>query len=317
MGRNRVNSIVIETDKLSKSFGTFKAVDNVSFRVGQGSIFGLLGANGAGKSTLIRMLCGLLSTSSGTGKVAGFDINKEPESIKRKIGYMSQKFSLYNDLTVHENIEFFGGVYGLTKAHIKERAAWVVKMAGLEGREEDLTHNLSGGWKQRLALGCAVIHNPQILFLDEPTGGVDPVSRKMFWDLINELASGGTTILVTTHYLDEAEYCNRIMLMHGGQKIAIGSPGELKSEHIKETLLEITCSDCSRASEILINRDWVLDSSLFGTRIHVLVRDETDAIINIKKILPEAGIDLTSVEKTNPSLEDVFIRLIEEKSKKE
>jgi ABC-2 type transport system ATP-binding protein len=312
-----VNSIIIETDRLSKLFGSFKAVNEVSFTVPRGTIFGLLGANGAGKSTLIRMLCGLLNATSGRGRVAGFNINTEPELIKRKIGYMSQKFSLYNDLTVYENIEFFGGVYGLEKQTIKQRAAWAVEMAGLRGREHDLTRELSGGWKQRLALGCAVIHTPDILFLDEPTGGVDPVSRRVFWELINGLSLQGTTVLVTTHYLDEAEYCHRIMLMHEGQKIAEGSPRELKADYITDTLLEILSSDCSRCAEMLSPQDWVLDCSLFGTKLHILVNKEMNEPEKVKDFFADSDIRVHSVEKISPSLEDVFIHLIEEKTKKE
>ncbi len=220
----------IETDRLTRRFGAFTAVDGVSFAVPPGTIFGLLGANGAGKSTTIRMLCGLLRSSAGTARVAGFDINRRPEEVKRSIGYMSQRFSLYLDLTVRENIRFFGGIYGLSLERLDERLAWVAGMAGLTGREDSLTGSLSGGWRQRLALGCAVLHDPPILFLDEPTAGVDPLSRRDFWELINRLAADGTTVLVTTHYLDEAEYCNRLVLMHAGRVVAEGSPAQLKEE---------------------------------------------------------------------------------------
>jgi ABC-2 type transport system ATP-binding protein len=219
----------IEALELTKRFGGFTAVDAVSFSVPRGSIFGLLGANGAGKSTVIRMLCGLLRSTSGTATVAGLDINRQSERIKWNIGYMSQRFSLYLDLTVRENIRFFGGIYGLSGEEIVRRLEWVAEMAGLRERLDDLTGELSGGWRQRLALGCAIMHHPRILFLDEPTAGVDPVSRRGFWELINELAAGGTTVLVTTHYLDEAEYANRILLIHAGRVIASGAPGELKT----------------------------------------------------------------------------------------
>jgi ABC-2 type transport system ATP-binding protein len=218
----------VEARELTKRFGSFTAVDRVSFNLDRGSIFGLLGANGAGKSTIIRMLCGLLRSSAGTARVAGYDINTEPEQIKRNIGYMSQRFSLYLDLTVAENIRFFGGIYGLSKELIASRLRWVIEMAGLRGREDELTGRLSGGWRQRLALGCAILHRPEIVFLDEPTAGVDPLSRRDFWELINRLAEEGTTVLVTTHYLDEAEYANRILLIHAGRIVAEGSPGELK-----------------------------------------------------------------------------------------
>jgi ABC-2 type transport system ATP-binding protein len=213
-----------------KRFGPFTAVDRISFSVRTGEIFGFLGPNGAGKSTTIRMLCGLLRSSSGTARVAGFDINRQPELVKQNIGYMSQRFSLYLDLTVRENIRFFAGIYGLPRALAEERLVWVLDMAGLSGREDDLTGELAGGWRQRLALGCAILHRPPIVFLDEPTAGVDPLSRRDFWELINGLADGGTTVLVTTHYLDEAEYANRILLLHAGRIVAQGSPGELKRQ---------------------------------------------------------------------------------------
>jgi ABC-2 type transport system ATP-binding protein len=220
----------VEAHGLTRRFGSFTAVDAVSFSVPRGTILGLLGANGAGKSTTIRMLCGLLRSSSGTARVAGFDINRQPELVKRNIGYMSQRFSLYLDLTVRENIRFFAGIYGLPRALAEERLVWVLDMAGLSGREDDLTGELAGGWRQRLALGCAILHRPPIVFLDEPTAGVDPLSRRDFWELINGLADGGTTVLVTTHYLDEAEYANRILLLHAGRIVAQGSPGELKRQ---------------------------------------------------------------------------------------
>ena len=224
---------------LTKKFGGFTAVDAVSFEVGRGAIFGFLGANGAGKSTTIRMLCGLLDPTSGTATVGGFDVGREPERVKRVIGYMSQKFSLYEDLTVVENIRFFGGVYGLAAKAVEARLPWVLEMAGLKGRERSLTRTLSVGWKQRLALGCAVLHEPEIVFLDEPTGGVDPASRRRFWELINELSERKVTVFVTTHYLDEAEYCNDIRLIHAGRIVAGGSPRELKDEVIRNPILEV------------------------------------------------------------------------------
>jgi len=231
--------LAIEVKSLSKRFGDFVAVDAVSFEVERGRIFGFLGANGAGKSTTIRMLCGLLDPTSGTATVGGYDIRREPERVKRVIGYMSQKFSLYEDLTVVENIRFFGGAYGLAKKAVDARLAWVLEMAGLAGRERSLTRTLSVGWKQRLALGCAILHEPQIVFLDEPTGGVDPASRRRFWELINDLSERGITVFVTTHYLDEAEYCNDIRLIHAGRIVAGGSPGELKTKVIRNPILEV------------------------------------------------------------------------------
>jgi len=229
----------IEVLNLTRRFGTFTAVDNVSFEVERGSVFGLLGANGAGKSTTIRMLCGLLKPSGGTARVDGEDVSRAQERVKRRIGYMSQRFSLYRDLTVGENITFFAGMYGLSGREIEARREWVLEMAGLTGREQTMAADLSGGWAQRLALGCAVLHRPPVLFLDEPTGGVDPVSRREFWDLINDLAEGGTTVIVTTHYMDEAEYCNTIHLMYGGKIVAAGPPTELRRRYGADSLEDV------------------------------------------------------------------------------
>ncbi|MBD3169240.1 MAG: ATP-binding cassette domain-containing protein, partial [candidate division Zixibacteria bacterium] len=252
----------IIVDDLTKKFGGFTAVDSVSFDVEHGAIFGFLGANGAGKSTTIRMLCGLLDSTSGTATVAGYDINRDAEKIKENIGYMSQKFSLYQDLTVEENIEFYGGIYGLSEKRIEERKQWILDMSGLGGREKSLTGELSGGWKQRLALGCAILHEPQIVFLDEPTGGVDPISRRNFWELINGLSEEGTTVFVTTHYLDEAEYCGKIMLIQAGKIVAGGSPQQLKSEHIRNPMLEVECDNVIEAMEVLQREDWVVETSV-------------------------------------------------------
>ena len=229
----------IEVSGLTKKFGDFVAVNSISFRVRKGEIFGFLGANGAGKSTTIRMLCGLLNPTAGGAIVGGFSVGTQPEKVKERIGYMSQKFSLYEDLTVVENIRFFGGIYGLRRSRVRTRLPWILEMAGLGGREHSLTRELAGGWKQRLALGCALLHEPEIVFLDEPTGGVDPVSRRRFWDLIYDLSVRGVTVFVTTHYLDEAEYCHRIMLMHAGEIIAGGSPRELKDKHALATLEDV------------------------------------------------------------------------------
>ena len=239
MNENKHLQWAVEIEDLVKNFGAFTAVDHISLKVRKGEIFGFLGPNGAGKSTTIRMLCGILLPTAGKGKVSGFDIFTEPEKIKENIGYMSQKFSLYDDLTVEENLDFFSGIYRLSRGIKKERKEWALQMAGLEDRRESLTRNLAGGWKQRLALGCALLHEPEIVFLDEPTGGVDPVSRRRFWDLIYDLSVRGVTVFVTTHYLDEAEYCHRIMLMHAGEIIAGGSPRELKDKHGLATLEDV------------------------------------------------------------------------------
>ena len=305
-----MNEYAIEVKGLSKKFKDFVAVDHVSFEVEKGEIFGFLGANGAGKSTTIRMLCGLLNSSSGSATVAGFDINKNPEKVKENIGYMSQKFSLYEDLTVRENIEFFGGIYGLSRARVKERMEWVLEMAGLSGREDSLTRELAGGWKQRLALGCAVLHDPRIVFLDEPTGGVDPISRRNFWELINKLSEQGTTVMVTTHYLDEAEYCNRIILIHAGRIIAKGSPKELKEKYIQSPMLEIKCDKVVEALDLLQKQDWVIETSIFGTDLHVSVEDEAAGREKAARLLESKDITFTGIGRISPSLEDVFLHLI-------
>lgn len=306
-----MSDAAILSDGLTKRFGSFLAVDDVSFEVKRGEIFGFLGANGAGKSTTIRMLCGLLEPTSGTARVAGYDINTETEQVKKRIGYMSQRFSLYEDLTVEENIRFFGGVYGLGPGVIEERKRWIVGMAGLAGREGSLTKELSGGWKQRLALGCAIVHKPDIVFLDEPTGGVDPVSRRRFWDLINQLSTEDVTVLVTTHYLDEAEYCNSIILINAGRLIARGSPKELKSEHLTYAILEVETDDVVAAMTALETEPWVLKTSLFGTLLHVGVADEKDGRGRIASTLMAKGLGAGRVSRISPSLEDVFLHLLE------
>ena len=306
----------IEVKSLTKKFGAFTAVDAVSFEVGRGAIFGFLGANGAGKSTTIRMLCGLLNPSSGTATVGGFDITRQPERVKRVIGYMSQKFSLYEDLTVIENIRFFGGVYGLERKAIESRASWVLEMAGLKGRERSLTRTLSVGWKQRLALGCAILHEPRIVFLDEPTGGVDPAARRRFWELINELSERKVTVFVTTHYLDEAEYCNDIRLIHAGRIVAGGSPQELKTKYIQNPILEVASDRVVDALEILQKEPWVLETSIFGTSLHVSVADEDEGLRLVRDRLGREGIAIHRAERIMPSLEDVFIHKIEEQTGK-
>ncbi len=306
-----MSEFAIEVKDLTKRFGKFTAVDSISFNVKSGEVFGFLGANGAGKSTTIRMLCGLLNSTSGTATVAGYDIDSQSEEIKENIGYMSQKFSLYEDLTVRENISFFGGVYGLSNGQITSRMPWVLEMAGLKGREDSLTKELAGGWKQRLALGCAVLHEPKIVFLDEPTGSVDPVSRRNFWELINKLSESGTTVLVTTHYLDEAEYCSSILLIHAGKLIAGGSPQELKMKYIQNPILEVECDKVIEAMDILQREKWVLETSVFGTYIHVNVEDEENGKKQVQRLLSENNIVVKRVDRIMPSLEDVFIHLIE------
>jgi ABC-2 type transport system ATP-binding protein len=303
----------IEVFDLTKRFGQFTAVDRMTFSVRRGEIFGFLGANGAGKSTTIRMLCGILQPTSGRANVGGFDINTQTELVKQHIGYMSQKFSLYDDLTVEQNIRFFGGVYGLTGSRLKERMEWALNMADLKGRESSLTRTLAGGWKQRLALGCAILHQPMIVFLDEPTGGVDPISRRSFWELINQLSAEGVTVLVTTHFLDEAEYCNDIILINAGHLIATGSPLELKTRHITSPMLEVTLRGGSivEALETLRKEEWALETSVFGTKLHVMVREEQSGRAAVVRTLSRQGIAAEQITRIIPSLEDVFLYLLE------
>ena len=306
----------IEVRNLSKKFGKFTAVDDVSFDVREGEIFGFLGANGAGKSTTIRMLCGLLSPSGGTALVAGCDIRTQPEEVKLNIGYMSQRFSLYDDLTVEQNIRFYGGIYGLKREKLEQRMEWVLAMADLRGREGSLTRTLSGGWKQRLALGCAILHEPRIVFLDEPTGGVDPLARRNFWELINNLSAGGMTVLVTTHFLDEAEYCNHIILINAGKLIASGSPSELKVRYITRPILEIrvTGGKIVEALETVRACPWARETSVFGTSLHVMVEDEREGTRLVRGTLDAAGIPVRRIERIVPSLEDVFLYLLDNES---
>ncbi len=306
----------IEVENLTKLFGKFCAVDHINFEVKSGEIFGFLGANGAGKSTTIRMLCGLLQSTSGTARVGGFDINMQPEKVKEHIGYMSQKFSLYEDLTVDENINFYGKVYGLSDIELGKRKEWVLGMANLKGRERSITRTLSGGWKQRLALGCAVLHKPRIVFLDEPTSGVDPLMRRKFWELINDLSAEGVTVLVTTHFLEEAEYCNDIILINAGKIIAGGSPKELKQEHIKTPILEVQCSNVIEALSLFEKQPWVVETSVFGIYVHITVSEESIARREIARLLKERDIRLDHVERITPSLEDVFIYLLDKEAKR-
>ena len=306
------NGPAVSMQDLTKRFGDFVAVDRVSVNVAQGEIFGFLGPNGAGKSTTIRILCGLLSPSSGKATVAGFDVASESEEIKRNIGYMSQKFSLYDDLTVEENIEFFGGVYGVSSEALPARRGYVLKMAGLEEKRNTMTRLLAGGWKQRLALGCAILHEPPILFLDEPTSGVDPIARRSFWELIYQLSSAGHTIFVTTHYMDEAEYCHRLALMHGGKIVALGSPEDLKKSIGEGRLLNLESSDLLGSMSALEGKKNILDVAVFGGGLHVKVRDPAAAIPEIRDALHAAGIDVRALDQIAPSMEDVFVSLIEQ-----
>jgi len=301
----------IEVNNLTKKFGSFVSVDHINFKVRKGEIFGFLGANGAGKSTTIKILCAILDPTEGDAIVGGYSIKNQPEMVKKNIGYMSQRFSLYNDLSVSENIEFFGGVYGIEKELLVEREKWVLDIAGLKGKEKVLTASLPGGIKQRLALGTAVIHKPGIVFLDEPTSGVDPVSRRAFWDLINSLSESGTTVFVTTHYLEEAEYCGNIILINSGRLIAEGNSKELKSKYLTNTILEIECTPVIDALSILEKAPFVDETTIFGNQIHIIVNDKYSEKEQIKSLLEGKNIIVKSIENIIPSLEDVFIHLLE------
>jgi ABC-2 type transport system ATP-binding protein len=301
------NSVVVEN--LVKRFGDFVAVDRTNLEVGKGEVFGFLGPNGAGKSTTIRMLCGLLKPTSGRAQVAGYDVARKPEAVRQNIGYMSQKFSLYNDLTVIENLRLFAGLYSVPSKKVKERIEWALAMANLKGQENLITGTLPGGWKQRLALGCAVLHKPLILFLDEPTSGVDPISRRQFWDLIHQMAAEGVTVFVTTHYMEEAEYCNRLALIFHGKIVALGTPSELKRDSMKGDLLLVECEPLGKAVEVLQAAPGVMDAAVFGNALHLVVQAADDAMPRIEKYLAADGIAIGRIEKIRPSLEDVFVSL--------
>jgi ABC-2 type transport system ATP-binding protein len=300
---------VVIVDALTRTFGAFTAVDHVSFEVYRGEVFGFLGPNGAGKTTTIKMLAGLLAPTSGRGSVAGFDLQRQSEQVKRHIGYMSQLFSLYGDLTVEENIAFFSGLNGVPRARRAERRDWVLEMAGLKDSRTRLTRELSLGWKQRLALGTAVLHEPPILFLDEPTSGVDPISRRAFWDLIYALAGRGTTVFVSTHYMEEAEYCHRLALMNRGRVIALDRPAALRSA-MPSPLVELETSDSPRAVDALVRASGVVEVGLFGRMVHVLVRDAEQARTVLPAALAAAGIEMRALRVVEPSLEDVFVALV-------
>jgi drug efflux transport system ATP-binding protein len=311
------NSKAVVVKDLERRFGSFLAVNRVSFEVGKGEIFGFLGPNGAGKSTTIRILCGILAPSQGAGTVAGFDIVKEAEKIKAHIGYMSQKFSLYEDLTVEENINFYGGIYNIPEARKQDRKEWVIEMAGLKEHRKTRTAQLSGGWKQRLALGCAILHEPPIIFLDEPTSGVDPISRRRFWDLIYELSGKGVTVFVTTHYMDEAEYCDRIGLIYRGELIALGTPEVLKTRFMKEEILDLQGDRPQEAMAAIERVHGVKEAALFGKGIHIVVENADSAVGIIKQTLADHHIEVFQIEKIIPSLEDVFVSLIEARDRLE
>jgi ABC-2 type transport system ATP-binding protein len=292
---------------LTKQFGAFTAVDRLDLSIAQGEIVGFIGPNGAGKSTTIRLLCGLLQPTAGSATVAGFDVGREPEAVRRHIGYMSQKFSLYDMLTVRENLRFFAGLYHVPRRDIDDRMQQAVAMAGLEGREDALVRTLAGGWKQRLALGCAILHRPPVLFLDEPTSGVEPEARRRFWDLIHQLAADSVTILVSTHYMDEAEYCNRIALIDSGHLVALGSPGELRHRDLGGSLYELQCAPLGAAIKALRQAPGVKEAAIFGDRLHVLLRDGVETL---PAFLSQHSITAGPPHAITPSLEDVFVQLV-------
>jgi ABC-2 type transport system ATP-binding protein len=304
-------AFAIRVDGLSRTFGTFKAVDDLRFDVRRGEVFGFLGANGAGKSTTIRMLCGLLTPTAGRALVGGIDVGADPEGVKRRIGYMSQRFSLYELLTVDQNIQFYAGLYGLGGERLAARRRFALEMGGLIGKEQVLARTLSGGWRQRLALGCALLHEPPIVFLDEPTGGVDPVSRREFWRLIDRLSRGGTTVLVTTHYLDEAERCDRVAIIHAGRLAALGTTAELKRRFRDRPILEVRGPDAVGLMAALDATDAVEKTSLFGTAVHAVVRHAGTTADDVRRRLSDAGLAVTSIEPVVPSLEDVFLDVVD------
>jgi len=305
------SDIAVSVQNLEKKFGNFTAVNRINFEVKRGEIFGFLGPNGAGKSTTIRMLCGIISPTSGSGQVGGYDIIKEQDKIKENIGYMSQKFSLYNDLTVEENINFYSGIYKIPLSEKKSRLEETIRTAGLLGMGKSPTYTLAGGWKQRLALGCALLHRPNIIFLDEPTSGVDPITRANFWGVIKDLASKGVTVFVTTHYMDEAENCNRMVLIYHGTIIAMGTPGEMKTTCMKNDVLEITLPDSQSWLERISKIEGVKEAALFGATIHAVTTSSSKTIPALNAFLKKEGAGEFAVKKILPSLEDVFVSEIE------
>lgn len=307
----------VVAEDLVKRFDRFVAVDHVSFRIRRGEIMGFIGPNGAGKSTTMRILCGLLRPSAGRALVAGRDVARDPEGVRQRIGYMSQKFSLYNDLTVAENLRFFGGIYRVPARRLPERIAFAVEMAGLSGREDAIVSTLAGGWKQRLALGCAILHEPPILFLDEPTSGVDPASRRRFWDLIHDLAADGVTVLVTTHYMDEAEYCHRIALINQGRIVASGSPAELKSTGLGAQLFLVGNIAMGPAIHALTALPGVRDVAAFGNALHVLMEAAPEQTARLAACLKDAGSPAAQIAPIAPSLEDVFVALVARREMRE
>jgi len=303
----------VQATQLTRKFGDFIAVDQISFDIPKGEIFGLLGPNGAGKTTTIRMLCGILTPSSGAASILGFDVSKQTEEVKQRIGYMSQKFSLYNDLSVSENLNFYANLYGIPREKVKSRIAELIEIAGLQGHEKQLTRNLSGAWRQRLALACAIVHEPPMIFLDEPTAGVDPVSRREFWEMIYTMAGRGVSVLATTHYMDEAEFCNVIGMMYRSRLIALNDPDSLKDE-MRGVLFEVDCHEPGRAEKILRDLPTVQDVVAHGVILRVLMTDKTKKVF-LEKVLTENEIVIDRIERVLPSLEDVFVSLVDQENR--
>lgn len=311
------DAYTIVAENLSKRFDHFLAVDRVSFRVLRGEIFGFLGPNGSGKTTTIRMLLGLLQPSAGRAVVLGHDAWQETDRIRTRVGYMSQKFSLYEDLTVHENLNFFGRAYNVPPALLRKRQQDVLRMAGLVGREKELTRNLSGGWRQRLALGAAVLHDPDLLFLDEPTAGVDPISRREFWDLLYTFVDMGKTIFVTTHYMDEAENCHRLAFIHRGRIISRGTPQQIKQDQMRGQVMEVDVDRPEQAVRVLKSSPEFDEVALYGKRLHVVAEEVNRYRSLVRQRLTATGITVRGMLIIPPSLEDVFIaRIREEEAKK-
>lgn len=305
-----MDQFAVESIELTKRFNDFVAVDHISFKVPKGMIFGMLGPNGSGKSTTIRMLCGLMDPTSGTAIVAGKDIRTDTDYIKERIGYMSQKFSLYTDLTAEENLRFYAGVYGIPHDERPQRVAELIELTGLRGSEGTTTGDLPTGYRQRLALGSAIVHRPQIIFLDEPTSGADPVSRRRFWDLIYDVTAQGSTVIVTTHYMDEAERCDTILMLSGGKIIALGTPAELKEEKIRGKILSIETSSPTHALDIAAGLPGITDVALYGRSIHVVTMNPEETGKLIKDAFDRAGIKILGISEVAPTLEDVFVSLI-------
>ena len=311
---NNNSGPAIQVQNLTKKFGDFTAVNNINFNVDRGEIFGFLGPNGSGKTTTIRMLLGLLHPSSGQVEVLGIPVASQAHRIRPRVGYMSQRFTLYNDLTVLQNLRFYGHAYGLVDKNLTERINYVLEMSGLSGREHSKTKELSGGWRQRLALGAAIIHQPELIFLDEPTAGVDPVSRRAFWDLLYHLVAEGITVFVTTHYMDEAEHCHKLAFIQYGSIIAMGSPESIKQKTISGKILELDCTDPSAALQILKNiqdKNVIKEITLYGALIHIHLKPELHDVNRTQKLilnaLKNAGQTACSLNMIEPSLEDVFI----------